>query len=181
MEYNSDNVFAKILRGEIETNKIYEDDYAIAFYDIAPKAKVHALVISKAMVVDFEDFIELLHEKGYETKQGKHFAVKPPGMSKFRRCKTLGEDYSEESIRRRIAEEDLSFYQSQKEFKPEIVKCYVRRYKRARLTGLQKRYYAKLYRIGKLKKKPYSQAWKYKNDIKKMEKLQQQYLFPTAV
>lgn len=58
MEYNSDNVFAKILRGEIETNKIYEDDYAIAFYDIAPKAKVHALVISKAMVVDFEDFIE---------------------------------------------------------------------------------------------------------------------------
>ena len=126
---------------------------------------------------DFKDFIELLHEKGYETKQGKHFAVKPPGMSKFRRCKTLGEDYSEESIRRRIEEEDLSFYQSHKEFKPEIVKCYVRRYKRARLTGLQKRYYAKLYRIGKLKKKPYSQAWKYKNDIKKMEKLQQQYLF----
>ena len=34
-----------------------------------------------------------------------------------------------------------------------------------------------MYRIGKLKKKPYSQAWKYKNDIKKMEKLQQQYLF----
>jgi ABC-type sulfate/molybdate transport systems ATPase subunit len=53
----------------------------------------------------------------------------------------------------------------------------VRRYKRARLTGLQKRYYAKLYRIGKLKKKPYSQVWKYKNDIRKMEKLQQQYLF----
>lgn len=67
---------------------------------------------------------------------------------------------------------------TKKEFgKPEIVKCYVRRYKRARLSGLQKRYYAKLYRIGKLKKRPYSQVWKYKNDIKKMEKLQQQYLF----
>lgn len=58
MEYNSNNVFAKILRGEIEIDKIYEDDYALAFYDIAPKAKVHALVISKAMVVDFADFVE---------------------------------------------------------------------------------------------------------------------------
>jgi len=77
----------------------------------------------------------------------------------------------------RIEEEDVSFYQSNKEFKPEIVKCYVRRYKRTRLTGLQKKYYAKLYRIGKLKKKPYSQVWKYKDDIKKMEKLQKQYLF----
>ena len=57
------------------------------------------------------------------------------------------------------------------------MKCYVRRYKRTRLTGLQKKYYAKLYRIGKLKKKPYSQVWKYKDEIKKMEKLQKQYLF----
>jgi len=53
----------------------------------------------------------------------------------------------------------------------------VRRYRRAKMSGIQKRYYAKLYRIGKLKKKPYSQAWKYKNDIMKMQKLQQQYLF----
>jgi hypothetical protein len=126
---------------------------------------------------DFEGFLELLRDKGYEIKQGKHLAIMPPGMGRYRRCKTLGEDYTEENIRRRIEEEDLSFYQSNKEFKPEIVKCYVRRYKRARLTGLQKRYYAKLYRIGKLKKKPYSQVWKYKNDIRKMEKLQQQYLF----
>ena len=58
MEYNANNVFAKIIRGEIPCNKIYEDDYALAFYDIAPKAKIHALVIAKAMVVDFADFIE---------------------------------------------------------------------------------------------------------------------------
>ncbi len=58
MEYNSNNVFAKILRGELPINKIYEDDFALAFYDIAPKAKIHALVISKAMVVDFADFVE---------------------------------------------------------------------------------------------------------------------------
>lgn len=125
----------------------------------------------------FEEFMELLSEKGYEVKQGKHLAVKPPGMGRYRRCHTLGEDYTEERIRQRIDEEDLSFYQSNKVFQPEIVKCYVRRYKRAKLTGLQKRYYAKLYRVGKLKKRPYSQVWKYKDDIKKMEKLQQQYLF----
>lgn len=125
----------------------------------------------------FEEFVELLSEKVYEVKQGKHLAVKPPGMGRYRRCHTLGEDYTEERIRQRIDEEDLSFYQSNKVFQPEIVKCYVRRYKRAKLTGLQKRYYAKLYRVGKLKKRPYSQVWKYKDDIKKMEKLQQQYLF----
>ena len=45
------------------------------------------------------------------------------------------------------------------------------------MSGLQKRYYAKLYRIGKLKKKPYSQVWKYKEDIRKMHKLQEEYLF----
>ena len=45
------------------------------------------------------------------------------------------------------------------------------------MSGLQKRYYAKLYRIGKLKKKPYSQVWKYRDDIRKMHKLQEQYLF----
>lgn len=99
-------------------------------------------------------------------------------MTRFRRCKTLGENYSQEAIVERIAKEDLSFYQSQNEERQAaIVKCYVKRYRRAKMSGLQKRYYAKLYRIGKLKKKPYSQVWKYKDDIRKMHKLQEQYLF----
>ncbi len=126
---------------------------------------------------DFDEFLELLYDKGYEVKLGKYLAVKPPGMGRYRRCKTIGNAYSEENIRKRIEEEDLSFYRSENKFQPELVKCYVRRYKRAKLSGLQKRYYAKLYRIGRLKKRPYSQVWKYKDDIKKMEKLQQQYLF----
>ncbi len=57
MEYNADNVFAKIIRGEIPCQKIYEDEYALSFYDIHPKAKVHALVISKGMFVDYNDFV----------------------------------------------------------------------------------------------------------------------------
>ena len=127
---------------------------------------------------DFSGFLELLSEKGYEVKQGKYLAVRPQGMTRFRRCKTLGENYSQEAIMERIAKEDLSFYQSQNEEKQAaIVKCYVKRYRRAKMSGLQKRYYAKLYRIGKLKKKPYSQVWKYKDDIRKMHKLQEEYLF----
>ena len=127
---------------------------------------------------DFSGFLELLSEKGYEVKQGKYLAVRPQGMTRFRRCKTLGENYSQEAIVERIAKEDLSFYQSQNEEKQAaIVKCYVKRYHRAKMSGLQKRYYAKLYRIGKLKKKPYSQVWKYKDDIRKMHKLQEEYLF----
>ena len=127
---------------------------------------------------DFSGFLELLSEKGYEVKQGKYLAVRPQGMTRFRRCKTLGENYSQEAIVERIAKEDLSFYQSQNEEKQAaIVKCYVKRYRRAKMSGLQKRYYAKLYRIGKLKKKPYSQVWKYRDDIRKMHKLQEEYLF----
>ena len=127
---------------------------------------------------DFSGFLELLSEKGYEVKQGKYLAVRPQGMTRFRRCKTLGENYSQEAIVERIAKEDLSFYQSQNEERQAaIVKCYVKRYRRAKMSGLQKRYYAKLYRIGKLKKKPYSQVWKYKEDIRKMHKLQEEYLF----
>ena len=127
---------------------------------------------------DFRGFLELLSEKGYEVKQGKYLAVRPQGMTRFRRCKTLGENYSQEAIVERIAKEDLSFYQSQNEEKQAaIVKCYVKRYRRAKMSGLQKRYYAKLYRIGKLKKKPYSQVWKYRDDIRKMHKLQEEYLF----
>lgn len=57
MEYNADNIFAKIIRGEIPCNKIYEDDTALAFYDIHPKAKIHALVITKTLVSDFSDFV----------------------------------------------------------------------------------------------------------------------------
>lgn len=57
MEYNADNIFAKIIRGEIPCHKIYEDDVALAFYDIHPKAKIHALVICKTLVSDFSDFV----------------------------------------------------------------------------------------------------------------------------
>lgn len=49
---NNPTIFGKILRGEIPANKVYEDDQILAFHDIAPKAKVHVLVIPKKHIVD---------------------------------------------------------------------------------------------------------------------------------
>ena len=56
MNYNKNNIFAKILRNEIPCKKIYEDDYIWSFYDINPQKKVHALVIPKGAYVDLDDF-----------------------------------------------------------------------------------------------------------------------------
>lgn len=56
MSYNTDNIFAKILRGEIPCDKVYEDDYALAFNDISPQAPVHVLIIPKGAYISFDDF-----------------------------------------------------------------------------------------------------------------------------
>jgi len=56
MAYDSENIFAKILRGEIPCNKVYEDEFALAFHDINPQAPVHVLVIPKGDYVSMTDF-----------------------------------------------------------------------------------------------------------------------------
>ena len=56
MIYDDNNIFAKILRGEIPCKKIYEDEYVLSFYDINPQKKIHALVIPKGKYVDLDDF-----------------------------------------------------------------------------------------------------------------------------
>ena len=56
LPYDDQNVFAKILRGEIPSKKVYEDDWALAFHDIAPLAPVHILVIPKGAYVSWDDF-----------------------------------------------------------------------------------------------------------------------------
>lgn len=56
MTYDDQNIFAKILRGEIPCDKVYEDDHVLAFNDIAPKAPVHILVIPKGAYISVEDF-----------------------------------------------------------------------------------------------------------------------------
>ena len=58
MSYDTNNVFAKILRHEIPNSTVYEDDFVLAFNDINPKAKIHVLVIPKGAYVDFQDLMD---------------------------------------------------------------------------------------------------------------------------
>lgn len=126
----------------------------------------------------FDKFIDMMTVKGYKIKYGKHISVKLPGMDRVRRLYKLGENYSEERIRERIETETIGSFEREPIInQPRIVGIRYRRFKRAKLTGLQKKYFAKLYRLGKLKKRPYSKAWQYRADIRKMHRLQEQYLF----
>ncbi len=54
--YDDDNIFAKILRGEIPSTRVWEDDHVFAFRDIAPQAPEHVLVIPKGRYIAHDDF-----------------------------------------------------------------------------------------------------------------------------
>ena len=56
MSYDKDNIFAKILRGEIPCKKVYENKYVLAFHDVNPQKKIHILVIPKGEYIDLDDF-----------------------------------------------------------------------------------------------------------------------------
>jgi histidine triad (HIT) family protein len=56
MVYDKNNIFAKILRKEISCKQIFENKFALSFYDINPQKKIHALVIPKGSYVDLDDF-----------------------------------------------------------------------------------------------------------------------------
>ncbi len=55
-DYDSGNIFARILRGEIPSRRVYEDDFAVAFHDIAPQAPIHVLVIPRGAWRSWADF-----------------------------------------------------------------------------------------------------------------------------
>ena len=56
MSYDENNIFAKILKGDISCKKIYEDDFVLSFHDINPQKKIHALVIPKGKYKNLDDF-----------------------------------------------------------------------------------------------------------------------------
>ena len=58
MAYDRDNVFARILRGELPATKVYEDEHVLAFRDIHPQAPTHVIVIPKGEYVSVDDFSE---------------------------------------------------------------------------------------------------------------------------
>ena len=63
MQYDKNNIFAKILRGEIPCKKIYENEYVLAFHDANPQKKILALVVPKGEYVKLDDFSSKASEK----------------------------------------------------------------------------------------------------------------------
>ena len=103
MIYDKNNIFAKILRGEIPCKKIYEDEYVLAFYDINPQKKVHALVISKGEYVDLDDFSLKASAKEISgLMKGISFVAKKLGVSEevkgggYRSLVNVGENGGQE-------------------------------------------------------------------------------------
>ena len=134
--------------------------------------------IAIAEAEDFDDFINIMKSRGYIDKQNKYLAFKAPGMSRFRRTRFLGDDYTEERIRERILVESIASYKTETlEEAERIVYSKIPRKKKALLSPIQKKYYARLFRLGLIMRRPYSKAWQYKDEIKKFHKLQEQYLF----
>ena len=99
MAYDDDNIFAKILRGEIPCDKVYEDDYALAFRDIQPQRPVHVLVIPKGAYEDMNDFTARASDAeiaGYFRAIGKVAAETGAAEGGFRLISNTGENGHQE-------------------------------------------------------------------------------------
>ena len=86
MAYDPNNIFARILRGEIPNQTVYEDDFVLAFHDINPQAPVHVLVIPKGAYTDLADFGSRATQEeltGYfraVATVAKHLGIVEPGF-----------------------------------------------------------------------------------------------------
>ena len=127
----------------------------------------------------FEEFLDLMVEKGYDVKQNKYLAVRPQGMQRFCRCRSMGDNYTEDRIRKRIRLENLESYAKRNRGKnPHIIEAPEDEFLcRTKLTGIQKTYYRKICRIRHLERLPYSRAWEYREEIRKMQEVHEKYLF----
>ena len=105
MIYDKNNIFSKILRGEISLKpeeKIFENEFVLSFYDINPKRKIHALVIPKGDYTDLDDFSKRAPEKEIsELIKGINIVAKKLGISMdkgkgYRALVNIGEDGGQE-------------------------------------------------------------------------------------
>ena len=99
MTYDTNNVFARILRKELDTPLVYEDEYVVAFKDINPQAPIHILVITKAAYTSFQDFMDRAQSdeivgvmKGVSTTAAKMGAVE----NGYRLIANCGENSNQE-------------------------------------------------------------------------------------
>ena len=100
-------------------------------------------------------------------------------IQRFCRCKSMGEDYTEEKIRERIRRENLETYAKRNhgEASNAIEPVKDEFLRRTKLVGIQKTYYAKICRLRHLERLPYSKAWEYREEIRRMQEVHEKYLF----
>ena len=120
---------------------------------------------------NMEHFIFLLEKSGFEVKQGKHIAVKVPGMKRFKRLDTISEDFSRERLETMFKYGDPSF------ISPIDRTLSLLPARKAVLTPYQKKCYARMYRLRLAEKKrfSYKPAYLYEQ-IRKMHELHEEYL-----
>jgi len=98
-EYDSNNIFARILRGEIPSRRVFENEHAVAFHDIAPQAPTHVLVIPRGPYISIADFTAKASEAeivGFFRAVGevaRQLGLEAPG---YRILANMGEDAGQE-------------------------------------------------------------------------------------
>lgn len=121
----------------------------------------------------YEEFLENLRSMGYELSGRKHLAVRETGAGRVRRLDLLGEEYTEEMLRRRIAYRSCPV-SSEIRSSEKLFYLYIP-YRSRHLTRYQKECFARKYRAGKISK--HTDTWKYKRSLQELERLQEEYLF----
>jgi histidine triad (HIT) family protein len=97
--YNPDNIFARILRGEIPATRVFESEHAIAFRDIAPQAPVHILVIPRGPYLSWDDFSARASEAeiaGFVRAVGEVARVHGDVAQGYRLLANIGRDAGQE-------------------------------------------------------------------------------------
>lgn len=98
-EYDDHNIFARLLRGEIPSQRVYEDEWAVAFHDIAPQAVLHVLVVPRGRYVSLADFTRDASDAeiaGFFRAVGtvaRQLGLEPPG---YRMLANIGEHGGQE-------------------------------------------------------------------------------------
>lgn len=125
----------------------------------------------------FEHFIVNLQKQGYQVKQGKYIAVKPPGKERFVRLKTLGDNYTEEAIRQRIRQHGQTPLYHKPLTPPK--RYYKMRNKPKKLTGFRALYYHYVYLLRKYRRPtaPPRRTRHMMDEIIKFDRYQEQFKF----
>jgi diadenosine tetraphosphate (Ap4A) HIT family hydrolase len=99
MAYDPNNVFARILRGELPCKKVYESEHALAFHDISPQAPIHVLVIPKGAYVSLADFTAEASDAeivGFMRAVGETAKILGLPLPGFRALTNVGRDSGQE-------------------------------------------------------------------------------------